>query len=81
VLKYSLAAHLLAADADVAAVSEFLGHRSLNSTLQYIKAARRLAVNTTRGSGDPSLGVMPSRTATSHVSSRIRDRRYGISVL
>jgi type 1 fimbriae regulatory protein FimB len=39
VLKYSLASHLLAAHADVAVVSEILGHRSLNSTLQYVKAA------------------------------------------
>jgi len=39
VLKYSLASHLLAANADVTAVSEILGHRSLSSTLQYVKAA------------------------------------------
>lgn len=39
VLKYSLASHLLAANADVIAVSEILGHRSLSSTLQYVKAA------------------------------------------
>jgi site-specific recombinase XerD len=39
VLKYSLAWHLLAANADITAVSEILGHRSLSSTLQYVKAA------------------------------------------
>jgi integrase len=39
VLKYSRASHLLDGNAGVAAVSEILGHRSLNSTLQYVKAA------------------------------------------
>ncbi len=39
VLKYSLASHLLAGNADLAVVSEMLGHRSLSSTLQYVKAA------------------------------------------
>jgi site-specific recombinase XerD len=46
VLKYSLASHLLAANADVTAVSEILGHRSLNSTLQYVKAAADAANET-----------------------------------
>lgn len=40
VLKYSLASHLLAANAGVAVVSTILGHRSIYSTLQYVKAAR-----------------------------------------
>jgi type 1 fimbriae regulatory protein FimB len=39
VLKYSRASHLLDGNTGVAAVSEILGHRSLHSTLQYIKAA------------------------------------------
>jgi site-specific recombinase XerD len=39
VLKYSRASHLLDGNTSVAAVSEILGHRSLNSTLQYVKAA------------------------------------------
>jgi type 1 fimbriae regulatory protein FimB len=45
VLKYSLASHLLAANADVTAVSEILGHRSLSSTLQYVKAAGHWTAN------------------------------------
>jgi integrase/recombinase XerD len=77
VLKYSLASHLLAADADVTAVSEFLGHRSLNSTLQYIKAARRLA----RRSHDPSLGRHAVVYENSHVSGRAGARSHGIKYL
>jgi site-specific recombinase XerD len=38
ILKYSLAAHLLAQKTDVTAISRMLGHRSMNSTLQYVKA-------------------------------------------
>jgi len=40
VLKYSLASHLLADNAGLSAVSEILGHRSPNSTLQYVKETR-----------------------------------------
>jgi site-specific recombinase XerD len=43
VLKYSLAAHLLAGKTDVAALTQILGHRSRNSTLQYVKAIARRA--------------------------------------
>jgi len=43
VLKYSLASHLLADNAGLSAVSELLGHRSPNSTLQYVKQTRRPA--------------------------------------
>lgn len=70
VLKYSLASHLLAADGDVAAVSEYLGHRSLNSTLQYIKAARPFAVNATDRGHNPSLGRRPGACGTSREGSR-----------
>jgi integrase len=41
VLKYSLASHLLADNAGLTTVSDILGHRSLNSTLQYLKEASR----------------------------------------
>jgi len=36
-LKYSLASHLLARNAGVTLVSNILGHRSVHSTLQYLK--------------------------------------------
>jgi len=39
VLKYSLAAHLLKAKADVSLIHRIFGHRSLNSTRQYLKTA------------------------------------------
>jgi type 1 fimbriae regulatory protein FimE len=41
VLRHSLAAHLLANDVDVVLVSKVLGHRSINSTLQYVRSSRR----------------------------------------
>jgi len=41
VLKCSLASHLLAANAGLTVVSAILGHRSLNSTLQYVEELRR----------------------------------------
>ena len=43
ILKYSLAAHLLASGVDIFRVTEILGHRSLHSTLRYARAARRIA--------------------------------------
>jgi site-specific recombinase XerD len=41
ILKYSLASHLLAGKADLGSVTRILGHRSVNSTMQYIKAIDR----------------------------------------
>lgn len=41
ILKYSLAAHLLGQKADISLISRMLGHRSINSTLQYVKATAR----------------------------------------
>lgn len=43
VLKYSLASHLLAGKTDIPALTRILGHRSMNSTLQYVKAMERWA--------------------------------------
>ena len=37
ILKYSLVAHLLERNLDVVLVNQLLGHRSINSTLKYIK--------------------------------------------
>lgn len=51
VLKYSLASHLLAANADLTAVSEMLGHRCLSSTLQYVKAADEALARSLRHRG------------------------------
>jgi len=41
ILKYSLAAHLLGHKADITLISRILGHRSINSTLKYVKATAR----------------------------------------
>jgi type 1 fimbriae regulatory protein FimE len=38
ILKHSLAAHLLSENADIALINRLLGHRSMNSTLKYVKA-------------------------------------------
>jgi type 1 fimbriae regulatory protein FimB len=51
VLKYSLASHLLAGNADLTVVSEMLGHRSLSSTVQYVKAADEALARSLRHSG------------------------------
>jgi integrase len=40
VLRHSLASHLLAGKVDVELVSKALGHRSINSTLQYVRSNR-----------------------------------------
>jgi len=40
ILRYSLASHLVARNVDLALVAKALGHRSINSTLKYVKAAR-----------------------------------------
>ena len=40
VLRHSLASHLLALQVNVALVSKALGHRSMNTTLQYVRASR-----------------------------------------
>ena len=44
VLKYSLASHLLAGKTDLTVVTQILGHRSITSTMQYVKAVGRWAV-------------------------------------
>jgi type 1 fimbriae regulatory protein FimE len=41
ILKYSLAAHLLARKVDIALIGRVLGHVSLNSTLQYVKTTHQ----------------------------------------
>jgi site-specific recombinase XerD len=51
VLKYSLASHLLAGNADLTVVSEMLGHRSLSSTAQYVKAADQALARSLRHRG------------------------------
>jgi len=68
VLKYSLASHLLAANADVTTVSEILGHRSLNSTLQYVKAAAD-AADEALARSLRNRGIAPMQTATQRATS------------
>jgi type 1 fimbriae regulatory protein FimB len=41
VLKYSLAAHLVEQRVDISFIHGILGHRSVNSTLQYVKVPQR----------------------------------------
>lgn len=48
VLKYSLAAHLLERKADISVIHRILGHRSINSTLLYVKASRRKELSADR---------------------------------
>jgi len=43
ILKYSLAAHLLESHVDVVLVNQVLGHRSINSTLKYVKRTDKQA--------------------------------------
>ena len=44
VLKHSLASHLVAGNANLALVRQALGHRSINSTMQYVGTSDRQAV-------------------------------------
>jgi type 1 fimbriae regulatory protein FimB len=53
ILRHSLAAHLMARDADPALVAKALGHRSVTNTLQFVKAIDRRV-----GNADPSAAVM-----------------------
>lgn len=46
ILRYSLASHLMACNVDLVLVSQALGHRSINSTLKYVKASLRPAAKT-----------------------------------
>ena len=43
VLIYSLAAHLAAANVDLPTIAQALGHRSINSTLKYVRSSDQVA--------------------------------------
>jgi len=45
ILRHSLASHLLARKVDVALVSQALGHRSINSTLAYVRFSDQQAAD------------------------------------
>jgi site-specific recombinase XerD len=48
VLKHSLASHLIAGNVNLALVRQALGHRSINSTMQYIGTSDRQAAEATQ---------------------------------
>ncbi len=64
-LKYSLASHLLARNASLTLVSEILGHRSVNSTRQYMKASADSAAPHVELSGFPGNSATSLRTLAS----------------
>jgi site-specific recombinase XerD len=49
VLRHSLASHLVAGGVDITVVSQALGHRSINSTLKYVRPSDRQAAEATQG--------------------------------
>jgi site-specific recombinase XerD len=48
ILKYSLAAHLLSRNVDLALLHHVLGHRSIDTTLRYIKTTDQQAASAVR---------------------------------
>jgi site-specific recombinase XerD len=48
VLKHSLASHLIAGNVNLALVRQALGHRSINSTMQYVGTSDRQAAEATQ---------------------------------